>query len=69
MRVQALAAAVTATVLSVSACGGFGNPSPSAPTGPAVPPAGAMVISVVGINGAQSSSPSPATVPAGQTVV
>ena len=68
MRVWVLAAAA-ATVLSVSACSGYGNSSPSAPTGPAAPPAGAMVISVVGINGAQSFSPNPSTVPIGQMVV
>jgi plastocyanin len=69
MRVHVLAVAAAATVLGVSACSSYGNPSPSAPTGQAAPPAGAIVISVVGINGAQSFSPNPATVPAGQTVV
>jgi plastocyanin len=69
MSVYLLMAAVAATVLSTSACGSYSNPSPSAPTGSAAPPAGAIVINVIGINGAQSFSPNPATVPAGQTVV
>ena len=69
MSVYLFVAAVAATVLSTSACGSYSNPSPSAPTGSAGPPAGAIVINVVGINGAQSFSPNPATVPAGQTVV
>jgi plastocyanin len=33
------------------------------------PPAGAVVIDIIGVNGAQSFSPNPATVPAGQMVV
>ena len=69
MRVHVLAASAAAIVLSVSACSSYGNPSPSAPTGPAAPPAGAIVISVVGIYGAQSFSPNPASVPAGHLVV
>lgn len=61
---------VVAGVLGVSACGdGYGSSSPTAPTGSAAPPASAIVINVVGIDGAQSFSPNPATVPAGQTVV
>ena len=70
MRVHVLAAVAAATVLGVSACGGsYGSTSPSAPTGSAAPPAGAVVINVIGINGAQSFSPNPATVPTGQPVV
>jgi plastocyanin len=62
------AAVVAATILGVSACGGYGASSPSDPTGPSAPPAGTIVINVVGINGTQSFSPNPATVPAGQMV-
>jgi plastocyanin len=68
-----IAAVLAATVLSVSACGGYNAASPagpSVPSAPAVaPPAGTVVIDVVGINGAQSFSPNPSTVPAGQAVV
>ena len=54
------------TILAVSACGA--SSSPTDPTGTSVPPAGAIIINVVRENGAQSFSPNPATVPAGQTV-
>ena len=66
MRRLATTAVLAATVLSVFACGGS---SPSAPTASSVPPARAIIIDVVGINGAQSFSPNPATLPAGQMVV
>jgi len=62
-------AALAATVLGVSACGGYGASSPSGPTASPAPPAGAVVINVVGINGAQSFSPNPATIPADKMVV
>jgi len=45
------------------------SPTPANPTGTAAPPAGAITINVVRENGAQSFSPNPATVPAGQMVV
>lgn len=59
-----------ALTLGVAACGsdGYGSSSPSGP-GTTPPPAGAITINVVGINGNRSFSPNPATVPAGQTVV
>lgn len=60
-------AAVAAVALGAFACSGY-NGSPAAPDG-GTPPAGAIVINIVGINGARSFSPNPATVPAGQTVV
>ena len=66
MRRLATTAVLAATVLSVFACGGS---SPSAPTASSVPPARAIIIDVVGINGAQSFSPNPATVPLGGIVV
>jgi plastocyanin len=62
-------AVLAAAVLGVSACGGYGSSSPDSPTVSSTPPAGATVINVVGINGALSFSPNPATVPAGQLVV
>ncbi len=70
MRLRVIAAGAAATILGVSACGGgYGNSSPSAPTASSAPPADAVVINVVGIDGAQSFSPNPATVPADRMVV
>jgi len=43
--------------------------SPSSPTTPAPSGAGIIVIKIVAINGAQSFSPNPSSVPAGQVVV
>jgi plastocyanin len=73
MRRFMIAALAAATALSVFACsGGYGGSSPTVPTassGSSAPPADAVVINVVGINGAQSFSPNPATVPTGRLVV
>src|SRR5262245_26724808 len=66
------AAGLAAIILSASACsnGGYGNSSPTAPTGPTQPTvADAVTIDVIGINGTQSFSPNPSTVPAGKMVV
>jgi plastocyanin len=61
---------VAATVVSVVGCGGgSGTPAPAAPGGSSAPPPGTVVINVVGINGTQSFSPNPTTVPSGQMVV
>ena len=63
------AAALAATILGVVGCSGsYDSSSPTAPTGNPDPPAGAIIINVVGINGAQSFSPNPATIPAGRMV-
>jgi plastocyanin len=43
-------------------------PTPT-PTPTPTPPSGVVTINVVGINGAQSFAPNPATLPAGQMVV
>ena len=49
---------------------GSGNAgNPSGPTQPSASGAGVVTINVVAINGAQSFSPNPASVPAGQMVV
>ena len=46
------------------------TPPPTTPTPTPTPtPGGTVTINVVAINGAQSFSPNPATLPAGQTVV
>jgi plastocyanin len=60
---------LVATICAVYACGGTSSSSPTSPTGTSAPPAGATIIDVVRENGAQSFSPNPATVPAGQMVV
>src|SRR6266436_5729193 len=44
------------------------NPAPT-PTPTPTPPVGVVTINVIGVNGAQSFSPNPATLPAGQVVV
>jgi plastocyanin len=65
-----LATGLAALMLGVAACGGngYGTSSPAGPSN-TPPPAGAITINVVGINGNQSFTPNPGTVPAGQTVV
>lgn len=65
MRRCLIGVSLTVLVMSASAC----SSSPTAPDGPNVPPAGAVVIDVVRIDGARSFEPNPATVPPGQTVV
>jgi plastocyanin len=49
--------------------GNSGTPSAPTPSAPAPSTPGVVTINVVAINGAQSFSPNPATLPAGQTVV
>jgi plastocyanin len=68
MKNCAAALAVGALGLGVWGCGGNGtnNGTPGSPTSSG---GNAVTIGVVAINGAQSFSPNPATVPAGQTVV
>jgi plastocyanin len=62
------AAVLAALALSVFACSNY-NSAPVTSPSPAPPPADAVVINIVGINGAQSFSPNPATVPSGKLVV
>ncbi len=54
---------------SASACGGYNASAPTSPSASNPPPANAVVIEVVSINGTQSFRPNPSTVPAGQLVV
>ena len=72
MRGPAIIAAVLVAGLVVSGCDRkdeYGS-DPATPAGPTPPPAADVVtIEVVAIHGAQSFSPNPAHVPAGQTVV
>lgn len=69
MRSWLAAAGLAAIVLGVSACSGYGNASPMTPNNSPSPPADAITINIVGMNGAQSFSPNPSTVPAGKRVV
>ena len=65
-------AGVAVFVLGLWGCGGSGDPSGSGatPSGPTPSSAaGVVTINVVAINGAQSFSPNPGTLPAGQMVV
>jgi plastocyanin len=76
------ASVIVALSLSAWGCGSDSDTGPVSPTPtpapapapaptptPTPPPGGTVTINVVGINGAQSFSPNPATLPAGQTVV
>jgi plastocyanin len=69
MRRFLTAASLAALVLSVFACSNYGGSPSINPNSPSPPPADAIVIDIVGINGAQSFSPNPATVPVGKRVV
>jgi plastocyanin len=71
MRAVLTAITTIAVGIWVSACAGSGYSSTSGtPTTPTAPNgAGVVTINVVAINGAQSFSPNPASVPAGQMVV
>ena len=74
MRSQVPAAILLTLGLGVSACSGSGygggNPAtPSSSTSQSTSGANVVTINVVAINGAQSFSPNPASIPAGQLVV
>jgi len=68
MRTLLVAAVAAVPFFAVAACGSSYNGS--APTGPTnAPPAGAVVIDIVGIKGDRSFSPNPSTASSGQMVV
>jgi plastocyanin len=71
MREFVMVGAVVAVGLGMWGCGGSysrGNSgNPNNPTPPSA--AGVVTVNVVAINGAQSFSPNPATLPAGQMIV
>jgi plastocyanin len=72
MRGYVTASVMMVFVLGFWACGGSGysGGSGATPTGPTpASPTGVVTINVVAINGAQSFSPNPATLPAGQMVI
>jgi len=67
-----MTAGVMVFVLSFSGCGGSGYSSGNGATSTGPTPAttaGVVTINVVAVNGAQSFSPNPATLPPGQMVV
>ena len=59
---------LVATSIGITGCGSYAS-SPTTPGDGSPPPAGAVVIDVLGEHGDRSFSPNPATVPAGTTVV
>ncbi len=67
MRIFSAALAVAVLSLSVWGCGNSGNTS--SPSTPSPMPGTAVTINVLAVNGSQSFSPNPATIPAGQMVV
>jgi len=71
MRVFVTTSAVIALGLSGWGCGGsgYGNGTSGNPSTPTPSPAGVVTINVVAVNGAQSFSPNPATLPTGQMVI
>lgn len=73
MRFRLLAGSAVAVALSLAAvsCGGGGQSSgsPTSPTPSGGGGGGAVTVAIVGINGAQSFSPNPATVSQGSAVV
>lgn len=70
MRVLVASVMVASLSLCVWGCGSTANSeNPVTPTPTAAPPDGVVTINVVSENGAQSFSPNPATLPAGQMVV
>ena len=71
MRVFATVGAVVALGLGVWGCSGNGYSSGNSgnPIAPTPGMAGVVTINVVAVNGAQSFSPNPASLPAGQMVV
>jgi plastocyanin len=74
MRAIVTAGVVVAFGLNLWGCSGSGYGSgtsgnPSAPTSPSPSTSGVVTVNVVGINGALSFSPNPATLPAGQMIV
>lgn len=68
MRTRLTAAILVAPLLGIFGCGGYSGPSATGPDGLPSAPQGAVVINIVRDNGAQSFSPNPATIPAGQMV-
>jgi len=64
-----VASVFAAGVLGASGCAGHAGSSPAAPVTPTAAPPGTFIINVVGIDGAMSFSPNPATITPGQPIV
>jgi aldose sugar dehydrogenase len=69
MRKFCCAVGLAAATLGAAACGNSSGSSTPRPSATTAPPPGAITIDVLGINGNQSFSPNPATVPPAHTVV
>jgi len=69
MRTFCFAVSLAAAMLAAAACGNSTSSSTTSPSTTTAPPPGAITIDVLGIDGNQSFSPNPATVPAAHTVV
>jgi plastocyanin len=71
MRAFVTACAVVTLGLGVWGCGGnsYTSGNSGSPIAPTSTPSGVVTINVVAVNGAQSFSPNPASLPAGQMVV
>ena len=70
MRIFGGIAIVTMVSCGSWACSGSSyNSTPSSPTSTAASAGGIVTVSVVAVNGAQSFSPNPTTLPAGQMIV
>jgi plastocyanin len=69
MRIFSGLAIVAITACATGACSGSSYNSAPTLTQSATATAGVMTVNVVGINGALSFSPNPATLPAGQMIV
>jgi len=71
MRRFVMVGAVVAVSLGMGGCGGSyssgNNGNPNSPTPPSA--SGVVTVNVVAVNGAQSFSPNPATLPGGQMIV
>jgi plastocyanin len=73
MRTVVTLGVVVVLGVGMGGCGGYGNGNSSGnsgnPTGPTPSGPNIVTVDVVAINGAQSFSPNPATLPAGQMIV
>src|SRR6267142_4391558 len=70
MRVFVAVGAVIAASVGLWGCGsGYSSGNSLTPSAPTPQASGVVTVNVVAINGAQSFSPNPATLPAGQMVV
>ena len=69
MRRFCIAAGLAAATVGAAACGDYTGSSTTSPSTTTAPPPGAITIEVLGVNGNQSFSPNPATVPPAHTVV